>query len=233
MPPFRAEHVGSLLRPRAVLQARAERAAGRISDDALRTIEDDAVRTAVRLQADAGMPIATDGEFRRDSWQWDFFSRTGGITKVEGAHAATPFRNEHGPVERAHDVYRITGKLQPDAPIFGDDFTLRRLEAPPHRRDGARGVGRAVSDESRPRRFRYTDADGKGSWITHYLGVVGAGKPGERPPTIGDLHPVAFLVEMDPDRVLRPHFHMADQFQVFVTGDGTFGRERRRMGSAT
>jgi 5-methyltetrahydropteroyltriglutamate--homocysteine methyltransferase len=90
MPPFRAEHVGSLLRPRAVLQARAERAAGRISDDALRTIEDDAVRAAVRLQADAGMPIATDGEFRRDSWQWDFFSRTGGITKVEGAHAATP-----------------------------------------------------------------------------------------------------------------------------------------------
>jgi 5-methyltetrahydropteroyltriglutamate--homocysteine methyltransferase len=124
MPPFRAEHVGSLLRPQAVLTARADRAAGRISDAALRLIEDDAVRTAVQMQADAGMPVATDGEFRRDSWQWDFFSRVGGITKLEGAHAATPFRNEHGAVERSHDVYQITGTLRLASPIFGDDFAF-------------------------------------------------------------------------------------------------------------
>ncbi len=91
MPPFRAEHVGSLLRPQAVLTARTDRAAGRISDTALRAIEDDAVRAAVQLQADAGMPVATDGEFRRDSWQWDFFSRVGGISKVEGAHGGSAF----------------------------------------------------------------------------------------------------------------------------------------------
>jgi 5-methyltetrahydropteroyltriglutamate--homocysteine methyltransferase len=106
------------------LRARADRDAGRTSDDVLRAIEDDAVRAVVRLQAEAGMPVATDGELRRASWQWDFFSRIGGIREVEGAHAATPFRNEQGPVERSHAVYRVTGKLHLDAPIFGDDFVF-------------------------------------------------------------------------------------------------------------
>ena len=123
-PPFRAEHVGSLLRPPLLLRARADRDAGRISDAMLRAIEDDAVRAVVRLQGETGMPVATDGEMRRASWQWDFFSRVGGITQVEGAHAATPFRNEQGPVERSHAVYHVTGKLHLDAPIFGDDFTF-------------------------------------------------------------------------------------------------------------
>ncbi len=88
------------------------------------------MRGVVALQADAGMPVATDGEMRRGSWQWDFFSRVGGITKVEGAHAATPFRNEHGPVERSHDVYHVTGKLHLDAPIFGEDFTFLQSVTP-------------------------------------------------------------------------------------------------------
>ncbi len=99
-------------------------------------------------------------------------------------------------------------------------------EAAAHRRDGARNLGFDMIDASGPRRFRYTEAtSGKGSWITHYFGVLGADENGEATPPVGELHPVAFLVEMDPERVLRPHFHLADQFQLFVTGSGTFGRK--------
>jgi hypothetical protein len=78
-------------------------------------------------------------------------------------------------------------------------------------------------------RFRYTDAGGSGSWVTHYFGVLGSGDAANPPPPIGTLHPVAFLVEMDPERILRPHFHTADQFQLFVTGDGSFGQETLRV----
>jgi hypothetical protein len=64
-PPFRADHVGSLLRPPALLAARDDFAAGRIDAAALAAVEDDAIRDAVQLQEDAGLRSATDGEFRR------------------------------------------------------------------------------------------------------------------------------------------------------------------------
>ena len=71
-PPFRGDHVGSLLRPKNLLEARDDHAAGRITLDELRRVEDDAIRDVVRLQEDIGMPAATDGEFRRTSWHMDF-----------------------------------------------------------------------------------------------------------------------------------------------------------------
>ena len=71
-PPFRADHVGSLLRPAALLNAREEHAAGRIDDAELRAAEDEAIREAVKLQQDVGLGTATDGEFRRASWHMDF-----------------------------------------------------------------------------------------------------------------------------------------------------------------
>src|SRR4051812_30136961 len=71
-PPFRADHVGSLLRPKNLLDARARRAAGEIDDAELRGIEDEAISDAVRMQADVGLRTATDGEFRRASWHMDF-----------------------------------------------------------------------------------------------------------------------------------------------------------------
>ncbi|AYG02307.1 5-methyltetrahydropteroyltriglutamate--homocysteine S-methyltransferase [Gryllotalpicola protaetiae] len=83
-PPFRAEVVGSYLRPAAVRQARAQRDAGAIDDAALRAVEDDAVRDVIARQADAGLRLATDGEFRRGSWQYDFFAGLSGLT-VTGA----------------------------------------------------------------------------------------------------------------------------------------------------
>ncbi|HEX3056124.1 MAG TPA: hypothetical protein VHP82_08305, partial [Gaiellaceae bacterium] len=66
-PPFRADHVGSLLRPQRLLAARDEHAAGRIDDDELRAIEDGAIREAVGMQEEVGLQSATDGEFRRAS----------------------------------------------------------------------------------------------------------------------------------------------------------------------
>ena len=66
-PPFRADHVGSLLRPELLLEARDRHAAGELDDDGLRAVEDDAIREAVRMQESVGLQSATDGEFRRAS----------------------------------------------------------------------------------------------------------------------------------------------------------------------
>ena len=71
-PPFRADHVGSLLRPPEVLRAREDLAAGRIGADDLRQVEDAAIREVVRRQQEVGLRAATDGEFRRESWHMDF-----------------------------------------------------------------------------------------------------------------------------------------------------------------
>jgi 5-methyltetrahydropteroyltriglutamate--homocysteine methyltransferase len=80
-PPFRADHVGSLLRPRNLHDARADHAAGRITDAQLEAVEDAAIRDAVRLQEAAGLKSATDGEFRREQWHADFLYSIPGIRK--------------------------------------------------------------------------------------------------------------------------------------------------------
>ncbi|MCZ6588198.1 MAG: 5-methyltetrahydropteroyltriglutamate--homocysteine S-methyltransferase, partial [Alphaproteobacteria bacterium] len=73
-PPFRADHVGSLLRPPRLRDARAKAAAGEISSDELRAVEDDAIRDVVALQENVGLQVVTDGEFRRTYWHFDFLS---------------------------------------------------------------------------------------------------------------------------------------------------------------
>jgi 5-methyltetrahydropteroyltriglutamate--homocysteine methyltransferase len=78
-PPFRADHVGSLLRPQRLLEARAAHADGRLDDDELRAVEDDAIREVVRMQQEVGLRTATDGEFRRASWHMDFIYQLGGV----------------------------------------------------------------------------------------------------------------------------------------------------------
>src|ERR1051325_8025827 len=69
---YRADHVGSLLRPPEVLEAHAARAAGRISPDQLREVEDRAILTALELQRQVGLDVLSDGEYRRGSWAGDF-----------------------------------------------------------------------------------------------------------------------------------------------------------------
>src|SRR5229473_2412143 len=78
-PPFRADHVGSLLRPPELLRAREDFSAGRISADELRGIENTAIREVVRRQQEAGLRSATDGELRRESWHMDFIYQLGGV----------------------------------------------------------------------------------------------------------------------------------------------------------
>src|SRR6266571_500552 len=112
-PPYRADHVGSLLRPPELLKARAEREAGRISAEALRTVEDAAIRDAVRLQQEAGLLGVTDGEFRRGSWHMDFLYQIGGVAKTDQT-LRIQFRNEAGAVEAALGAFRIGGQLTLD-----------------------------------------------------------------------------------------------------------------------
>jgi 5-methyltetrahydropteroyltriglutamate--homocysteine methyltransferase len=129
MPPFRADHVGSLLRPAELLQARAEHQAGRISAEELRRVEDDAIRAAARMQHEIGLRSITDGEFRRRSWHMDFLYQIGGVTRTDQL-LRLPFRNETGAVEAALGGFRITAKLGLDKTIFGEDFAFLRSVAP-------------------------------------------------------------------------------------------------------
>jgi methionine synthase II (cobalamin-independent) len=120
-PPFRADHVGSLLRPPQLLQARDDHAAGRIDDAELRAIEDDAIREVVRMQEDVGLQSATDGELRRASWHMDFIYQLDGITK-EAGHIAVKFFNERGELEFTPAALHVAGKLGVSQTIFGDAF---------------------------------------------------------------------------------------------------------------
>jgi 5-methyltetrahydropteroyltriglutamate--homocysteine methyltransferase len=122
-PPFRADHVGSLLRPPGLLQARDDFAAGRIDAAELRGVEDDAIREIVRKQEEVGLQSATDGEFRRASWHMDFIYQLDGITK-EAGHIAVKFHNPEGDIEFTPAAIHINGKLGVSKPIFGDAFTF-------------------------------------------------------------------------------------------------------------
>jgi 5-methyltetrahydropteroyltriglutamate--homocysteine methyltransferase len=95
-PPFRADHVGSLLRPAWLLQARQDHAEGRLDAEELRGTEDAAIREVVRLQEEIGLRSATDGEFRRASWHMDFIYQLGGISKVVDTSLTVEFRTRRG-----------------------------------------------------------------------------------------------------------------------------------------
>jgi methionine synthase II (cobalamin-independent) len=124
-PPFRADHVGSLLRPPELLRAREDFAAGGIDAAELRGIEDEAIREIVRRQEEVGLQSATDGEFRRASWHMDFIYQLDGITK-EAGHIAVRFFNEEGEIEFTPAALHVDGKLGVSTTIFGDDFRFLR-----------------------------------------------------------------------------------------------------------
>ncbi|MGH2946400.1 MAG: 5-methyltetrahydropteroyltriglutamate--homocysteine S-methyltransferase [Solirubrobacteraceae bacterium] len=161
-PPFRADHVGSLLRPPELLQAREDHANGHIDDDRLRAIEDETIRDAVRMQEEVGLQSATDGEFRRASWHMDFIYRLDGVSKAPG-ELKVEFRNEQGTIEFTPAALHIDGRLGVSETIFGDHFeylkslttrTTPKLTIPSPSMVHYRG-GRAAIDES-----VYPDMDG-------------------------------------------------------------------------
>jgi methionine synthase II (cobalamin-independent) len=121
-PPFRADHVGSLLRPPALLQAREDQAAGRIGDAELRAAEDEAIRDVVAMQREVGLTTATDGEFRRASWHMDFIYQLDGVSKAPG-NLSVKFHNEQGDIEFTPAALHIDGKLGLGETIFAEPFS--------------------------------------------------------------------------------------------------------------
>ncbi|GAA0576429.1 5-methyltetrahydropteroyltriglutamate--homocysteine S-methyltransferase [Paractinoplanes ferrugineus] len=125
-PPFRADHVGSLLRPAPLLEAREKRATGEISADQLRVIEDEAIRDVVRMQRDVGLRTATDGEFRRTSWHMDFIYQLGGVHRTD-EKIQVHFRNADGELDFESAALVIDEPVRLVDTIFGDDFRFLSL----------------------------------------------------------------------------------------------------------
>jgi 5-methyltetrahydropteroyltriglutamate--homocysteine methyltransferase len=133
-PPFRAEHVGSLLRPQVLLKARATAegdqyrdVCGPLTYAGLSDIEDAAVREAVRLQEDVGLMAVTDGEFRRRSWFQDFLLALSGtritfVTPANAISAALPFRDDVSAETLPGHLIEVHGKLTRERGIFTEHF---------------------------------------------------------------------------------------------------------------
>jgi 5-methyltetrahydropteroyltriglutamate--homocysteine methyltransferase len=105
-PPFRADHVGSLLRPAALKDARVQHASGTIGDAALREIEDAEIRTIIRRQEEIGLRLATDGEFRRAVWMTDFLAGLDGFEATIAEHGVQ-FKG----IESTRRAVRLVGRI--------------------------------------------------------------------------------------------------------------------------
>ena len=119
-PPFRADQVGSLLRPAALAQLRARYKRGEVDKPALRAAEDDAVREVVRRQEAIGLQAVTDGELRRDWWHLDFLSRLEGVTLKhnEGEKFRIAGQSEQPPIAT------VSGRIACARPIMVEDFAF-------------------------------------------------------------------------------------------------------------
>jgi 5-methyltetrahydropteroyltriglutamate--homocysteine methyltransferase len=150
-PPFRADHVGSLLRPAELREARARARSGGLAPAELTEIEDRCIRTAVAKQESLGLPAVTDGEYRRDFWHLDF------VRQLEGVDVAPAV----GMTFQAEDVPPmavITGKVRCTRPIMVEHFrflssvatAVPKLTIPAPATLHFRGGRRAVSREHYP-----------------------------------------------------------------------------------
>ena len=123
-PPFRGDHVGSLLRPPELLRAREDFAAGRIGADELRASEDAAIGEVVRMQREVGLRTATDGELRRESWHMDFIYQLGGVRKVLDDMIRVAFHNDQKSIEWAPPSAHIVAPVTLTHTIFGEAFSF-------------------------------------------------------------------------------------------------------------
>jgi 5-methyltetrahydropteroyltriglutamate--homocysteine methyltransferase len=119
-PPFRADHVGSLLRPKVLLDARQRYADGEITKEELRGVEDDCIREAVKKAESAGLKSITDGEFRRTYFHIDFLEHLEGVTVSGGI--GVKFHTKQGTVDFAPPRLSVTGKLRHVTDIQKADF---------------------------------------------------------------------------------------------------------------
>ncbi len=121
-PPFRADHVGSFLRPARLIDARDQRSRDEISADELRVIEDECITEVVRNQEKVGLRGITDGEFRRFMFHVDFLEQLGGVKVTEGEFLARFRRSDGTEVEFAPPRMEVDGTIRHSHPIQGDDF---------------------------------------------------------------------------------------------------------------
>ena len=115
-PPFRADQVGSLLRPKELAQARARFRKGESTASELKSVEDRSIREAVTKQEAVGLQAITDGEFRRDWWHLDFMSQLDGVVTVANPGPKFGGTGEQPPIPS------VTGKLGCSKPIMVQDF---------------------------------------------------------------------------------------------------------------
>ena len=124
-PPFRADEVGSLLRPQKIKEARAKFEKGEISADDLKKVEDMEIEKVVHKQSAIGLKLATDGEFRRSWWHFDFLAK---LTGCELYHPDAGI--QFSGVETQHDSIRVIDKLDfPDDHPMLDHFRFLRRHA--------------------------------------------------------------------------------------------------------
>jgi 5-methyltetrahydropteroyltriglutamate--homocysteine methyltransferase len=128
-PPFRADHVGSLLRPARLLEARAKAEAGAITAAELQRVEDDAIGQAVALQKEVGLKVITDGEYRRTYFHLDFLTRIEGMESYLDA-GATHFHTAAGQtLDFSPPRLRVTGPIARRSPIMRRDHEVVADEA--------------------------------------------------------------------------------------------------------
>ena len=156
-PPFRADHVGSLIRPQALIDAREKKTKGEVSAEALKAIQQAAIREVVKMQEDLGLRSITDGEYNRGTWQTDFLVRFANVGQV-ASRFPTTFHTESGDREGKPHMVQISGKLSRPAPIFVDDFRFLKsvtrqtpkITIPSPSIMHFRGGREAISDEAYP-----------------------------------------------------------------------------------
>ena len=119
--PFRADHVGSLLRPAGLLAAREQYRTGALSAQQLTDLEDEAISEVVRRQEALGLQAVTDGEFRRTLWHLDFLKQFANV-EVTRSPVKVSFHTEEGAIQRAPSALRVTGKLSRPHPIFVEHY---------------------------------------------------------------------------------------------------------------
>jgi 5-methyltetrahydropteroyltriglutamate--homocysteine methyltransferase len=183
-PPFRADQVGSLLRPQRLLEAREDFAADKISADELKQIEDDSIRDVVRMQEEVGLQSATDGEFRRASWHMDFIYELEGVSKAED-DLVVHFHNAEGDLDYTPAALKVDGKIELHQPTFGDHFkfladtvtTARpKLTIPSpsmvHYRGGAAAIDPAIYPDQDEFWSDLTSAYAKQVEMVHELGCT-------------------------------------------------------------
>jgi 5-methyltetrahydropteroyltriglutamate--homocysteine methyltransferase len=128
-PPFRADHVGSFLRPAKLKEARARSQRNAIGADELKLIEDEAIRDIVKMQEDLGFKVVTDGEFRRNQWHLDFIQQIANVKVVE-AQLKVHFHTHEGDIEVAPPGIKVVGKVGRPHGIFVEHF--KQLKAMAH-----------------------------------------------------------------------------------------------------